>query len=83
MQVTHLQAECAADVRHRQRDGHTGNVGLFQPLRQQLQGQQLLQPMQIVYMERQEEHQTGLTCPKRCLQNLNHVLNVFMKTVQT
>lgn len=80
---THLQTERAGDVGLRQRDAHAGDVGLLQPLRQQLNAEKLVQPRQTLHMEGQDEHHAGLASPQWSLQNLHHVFHVFVETVQT
>ena len=80
---THMQTERAGNVRLGQRDGHTGDIGVLQPRGQQLRGQQLVQPSQILDVEGQQEHHAGLAPPQRRLQDLHHVFYVFMVTEQT
>lgn len=80
---SNLQTECVCDVRLGQRDDHTGDISLLQPLGQQLKRQKLVQPRQTLDMEGQQQHHAGLPSPQRQLQNLHHVFHVFIVTVQT
>lgn len=80
---THLQAERAADVGLRQGDADAGDAALLQPLGHQLDAQELVQPGQIFHVERQQENHAGLASPQRGFQDLDHVLHVFVETVQT